>query len=509
MPEGNPDPTAPGAPLSLSGPERQILLELRRHPDVPFEEGELSERLKLPEETVRGTLQRLRSKHLTTVDEEHLEERRLTPRGREALARGLPERRLLARLSAGPVPAAPSGLPEGEYTDEERSAAIGILRRRGYLSDGVPLRLKPDAPAADHPFPEERLLRQVDEGEEEIDPTVFAALRKRGLVTVDHRSVKRWRASEEGQNLPLSEGGEGELGAVTTAMLLSGSWKGQTFRPYDVRARVPFVTGARPHPYLEWLREFEEILIGLGFQQEEGPLLESEFWNADVLFMPQEHPARSIHDVLSVRTVRGRGPPGELLERVAAVHEGRPIPGEEAAITPGWRTPYDRELSRRPVLRSQTTAVSARFLARGPKAPFRMYCIDRNFRRDAVDATHHVEFGQCEGVLGESGVTLRHLVGVFRELAEAIGIRELKIRPSYFPFTEPSIEGYVRHPTLGWIEVFPGGLFRPEVLRPLGIDVPVAAWGIGVTRLAMIALGVSDIRELFQDDLTELRGGAT
>ncbi|MCI4367133.1 MAG: phenylalanyl--tRNA ligase subunit alpha, partial [Thermoplasmata archaeon] len=124
------------------------------------------------------------------------------------------------------------------------------------------------------------------------------------------------------------------------------------------------------------------------------------------------------------------------------------------------------------------------------------------------DATHHVEFRQCEGVLGGEGVSLRNLVGVFRALADAIGIRDVKIRPSYFPFTEPSIEGYVRHPRLGWIEVLPGGMFRPEVLRPLGISVPVAAWGIGVTRLAMVSLGVNDIRELFEDDVARLAGGA-
>lgn len=294
---------------------------------------------------------------------------------------------------------------------------------------------------------------------------------------------------------------------MTPALLASGGWKEVELRPYDVRAPVPFLTGARPHPYLAWVREFEEILIGLGFVQAEGPLLESEFWNADVLFMPQEHPSRSIHDVLSVDLASSRGPPAELLARVSAVHEGRALPGDARPITPGWRAPYDPGIARRPVLRSQTTAVSARFLAGRPSAPFRMYCLDRNFRHDAVDATHHVEFGQCEGVLGEEGVSLRHLVGMFRELAGAIGIRDLRIRPSYFPFTEPSIEGYVKHPRLGWIEVFPGGLLRPEVLRPLGIEVPVAAWGIGITRLAMIALGVNDIRDLFLDDLARLRGG--
>jgi phenylalanyl-tRNA synthetase alpha chain len=217
--------------------------------------------------------------------------------------------------------------------------------------------------------------------------------------------------------------------------------------------------------------------------------------------MPQEHPARSIHDVLTVRGASGQLPPAALLERVAAAHEGRPLAPGEAPLSVGWRYPYDREIARRPVLRSQTTAVSAHFLAQRPVPPFRMYCLDRNFRRDAVDASHHVEFHQCEGILGGEEVSLRHLVGMFRALAEAIGIREIRIRPSYFPFTEPSIEGYVRHPSLGWIEALPGGLFRPEVLRPLGIEVPVAAWGIGVARLAMVALGVSDIRDLFDDDL--------
>ena len=272
-------------------------------------------------------------------------------------------------------------------------------------------------------------------------------------------------------------------------------------------AVVPFVAGARPHPYAAWLDEFAEILVGLGFEVAEGPLLETEFWNGDVLFMPQDHPARSIHDVLHVDDVKGHPPESALLERVAAAHEGRPIPPDAQPLSQGWSDRYDRALAARPVLRSQTTAVSARYLSHQPSAPFRMFSIGRNFRYEALDARHHIEFGQCEGVLGQEGISVRHLVGIFTELAEAIGIRELKFRPSYFPFTEPSVEGYVRHPRLGWMEVFPGGLFRPEVLRPLGITVPVAAWGIGITRLAMTALGYNDIRELFLDDVSRLRGG--
>lgn len=506
MPEASGDAPVGAAPVALSGPERTLLLALRER-EGPADEESLGREVALPADQVRGSLQRLRSKHLTVVEEEHETVMRVTPKGEAVRARGLPERRFLDALKHHGGSLTPAEASEAGLEEEERSAAIGILRRRGLLAEGLPFRLRAEAAVSEGPLPEETVLTQVAEGASDADPAIVEALERRGLVRRDHRSIKRWSASEEGRHLPLAPAGEELLGSVTPEMMRSGLWKGRTFRPYDVRAPVPYLTGARPNPYIAWLQEFEEILVGLGFEQAEGPLLETEFWNNDALFMPQDHPARSIHDALSVEGVEGKPPAPELLARVAAVHEGRPLPGTTIPLGPGWPGSYDVRVAQRPVLRSQTTAVSARYLARNPSPPFRMFSIDRNLRREEVDARHHLEFAQCEGIIGEEGLDLRHLVGVFRTLAEAIGIRELKIRPSYFPFTEPSIEGYVRHPHLGWIEVFPGGLFRPEVLRPFGVEVPVIAWGIGVTRLAMVALGCNDIRELFQDDLAELTSG--
>jgi len=504
VPGASDDAPDAAAPLTLSAPERTVL-ELLRAAASELDEEEVSRRSGLPADQVPGSLQRLRSKHLAVVQEEHLRSLHLTPRGSDAVARGLPERRLLAVLARlGPV--APSELV-AELPDEgERTAAIGILRRRGLLEDGVPLRVRPGAALAGVATEEERVLNDIGAGRTPADAAHVPALERRGLVRSETRSRRRWTASEEGRRLPLGPVGVESLGALTPALLASRAWSTRPLRPYDVRATVPFTTGARPNPYLAWLQQFEEVLIGLGFEEAAGPLLETEFWNNDVLFMPQDHPARSIHDALAVDGVVGQLPAPALLARVAAAHEGRPLPGENDPLSPGWGGTYDPDVARRAVLRSQTTAVSARFLAQAPRPPFRMYSIDRNFRRESVDAQHHLEFWQSEGIVGAPGMTVRHLVGLFRELADAIGVRELKIRPSYFPFTEPSIEGYVRHPRLGWMEVFPGGLFRPEVLRPLGIDVPVLAWGVGITRLAMVALGCNDIRELFADDLDELRG---
>jgi len=507
VPGGSDEASDGAVPIVLSGPERSVLAALRASDELPIEEGELAAQLGLGPDVVRGSLQRLRSKHLAAVEEEHLTDRRLTPRGETAVASGLPERRLLDALRReGRVLAGNAAGVEG-LSEEERSAAIGILRRRRYLADGLPFRLREGAPAAEDALPEELVLKQVANGEEEIDEPIFEVLERRGLVRTDHRSVKRWAPTEEGRRLPIAAPGEELLGGLTPELLLTGAWRSRAFRPYDVRAPVPFVTGARPNAYAAWLEEVEEILVGLGFEQAEGPLLETEFWNNDVLFMPQDHPARSVHDALSVSGLVGRPPPEGLLARVAAAHEGRPLPGEAHPIGPGWGVQYDPAIAARPVLRSQTTAVSARYLAGRPTPPFRVFSVDRNFRREEVDARHHIEFTQCEGIIGEEGIDLRHLVGMFRAFAEAIGIREMKIRPSYFPFTEPSLEGYVRHPRHGWMEVLPGGVFRPEVLRPLGIDVPVIAWGIGIGRLALVALGKDDLRELFSDDLAALNGG--
>jgi phenylalanyl-tRNA synthetase alpha chain len=501
VPEENPDTDNPPVSADLSLPEATLLAALRAGSE-PCSEESLVEETGLHEEAVRGSLQRLRSKHLAIVLEENLARVRLTPRGEATVNDGLPERRLLDALRAGA-----SDAPD--LTPTERSAAIGILRRRGFLAPGAPFRLSSEGPAlAQGPIPEETALQALARGEEPPDPTLLPALERRGLARTEHITRRRWLASEEGRAFPLDARTAEKVGALTREWLASGNWRDAAFRPYDVRADVPYVGGARPHPYAAWLEEFSEVLVGLGFEEAEGPLVETEFWNGDALFMPQDHPARSIHDVLHVEGVRGRAPASELLGRVAAAHEGRPIPPAKEPLSVGWTAHYDRALAGQPVLRSQTTAVSARYLARGPKPPFRMFSIGRNFRFEALDARHHIEFGQCEGVIGQEGVSLRHLIGIFTELSEAIGIRELKFRPSYFPFTEPSVEGYVRHPRHGWMEVFPGGLLRPEVLRPLGIDVPVAAWGIGITRLAMTALGINDIRDLFNDDLGMLRGGS-
>ncbi len=413
----------------------------------------------------------------------------LTPRGKEVLSAGLPEHRLLDAIRArGPLTM--DVVNTLGLRDEERSAAIGILRRRGLLADGVPLRFKADTPLKAGPLPEELVLRQISNGETELDAAVVEGLERRGLARTDHRSIKRWAPSDEGRRIALVEEGRG---APRRAYSRAPDERRLARTGVPTRTtcgrRSPWSAALGRMPTSRGSRSSRRSSSASGSRRRRARCSRPSSGTTTSCSCP-----RTIRRARSTTPSRSKGspgtrPPATSSPASAAVHEGRPLPGDAMPVGPGWPRRYNPAIAARPVLRSQTTAVSARFLARHPAPPFRMYSIDRNFRREEVDAQHHLEFQQAEGIVGAEGMTIRHLVGLFRSLAEAIGIRELKIRPSYFPFTEPSIEGYVRHPRLGWMEVFPGGLFRPEVLRPLGIDVPVLAWGVGITRLAMVALG--------------------
>ncbi|HID01782.1 MAG TPA: phenylalanine--tRNA ligase subunit alpha, partial [Desulfobacterales bacterium] len=248
--------------------------------------------------------------------------------------------------------------------------------------------------------------------------------------------------------------------------------------------------------------EIRELLIGLGFEEVSSPPIEVNFWNCDALFMPSDHPARGIHDIFYIKDFKtSKVAKKEIWNNVKETHENGWI-----TSSTGWGH-WNPKLALRLILRSQTTAVSARYLSTLTEKdlPRKMFTIDKNYRPDRIDSTHLPEFNQCEGIVVGENVNLRHLIGFIKTIAEAFGIKEVKFQPAFFPFTEPSVVGYIKHPKLGWIEALPGGIFRPEVVLPLGIKVPVLAWGLGIDRLAMVALEIEDIRMLLTHNLNWLR----
>jgi len=441
----------------------------------------------------------------------------LTELGKQQLEQGTPAQRIFNLLKAE----GPHTLPDlAEKLGLEKSdtgSAFGILSKTKACRMGEGNRA--EAVADEAPF-EVKIATEVlskaaksplEESQLTDDERAFVSKnsKKRGAAGAPLKLIEReevfYRLTEAGSEakaalLAAHITGE-ELGALTNAMLSTGSWKEGTFRPYSLNTAPARLIPGRRNPYGAYLQWVKDKLCALGFEEFDGPLVENEFWNGDALFMPQFHSARDIHDVYYVKhPSHAKKIEEPYLSQVAATHEN----GWKAGSR-GWRYGFDHDFTRRQVMRSQGTVLSAKTLPHA-KVPGKYFGVARCFRYDQVDATHGADFYQTEGIVLGEDVNLKTLLGLLKMFAEEVaGAEEVRYVPGYFPFTEPSIEVHIKHPVLGWFELGGSGIFRPEVTKALGVDVPVLAWGLGIDRMALMHLGLNDLRELFTPDIESVR----
>ena len=468
---------------------------------------QIAERSGITVAQARSAVERLRLRQALDQTAEHIYRTvTLTDQGRKSAQEKLPELRLWATLKEQSPLAIQDLQRRDDMERSEAGAAFGALRKSGaVVVEGGRARLAEAAGAGEFEARQQLLEKVAAAGELPLESLATTERdwlndrRLRPLFQVNEAKAREYRLTATGVALrPQAEAIQDEISRLTPAMLQDGSWRGRRFRRYNIGLPPRLVAGYR-NAYRRFLDQTKQTLLGLGFEEMRGSLVENEFWNMDALFMPQFHPAREIHDVYFVQDpTHAREIAEPYLANVAAAHEGAAAYG-----TRGWGYVFDKKRARRLVLRSQGTALSARTLTSQPKIPGKYFSMARCFRYDSVDATHAPDFIQIEGIVLSPGVTMRHLLGILmlfaREIAQA---REIRAVPDYYPFTEPSVQVHMRHPALGWIELGGAGIFRPEVTLPLGIDVPVIAWGLGLDRMAMVALGKNDIRHLFTNNLT-------
>jgi len=287
---------------------------------------------------------------------------------------------------------------------------------------------------------------------------------------------------------------------IDEQMLTSGSWRTTEFKPYNLKARgVDISTGAL-HPLMKIRAHFRSVLLQMGFEEmPTNNFVESSFWNFDALFQPQQHPARDSHDTFFLTAPStALQIPEDYKVRVQKVHEQ----GGYDSI--GYRYKWSLDEAKKNILRTHTTAVSTRMLYQlaqnKPFTPKKYFSIDRVFRNEAIDFTHLAEFHQVEGLVADRNLTLGDLIGVIKTFFEQIGITDVKFKPAYNPYTEPSMEIFGFSKELNkYIEIGNSGMFRPEMLLPMGLpeDVRVIAWGLSLERPTMIKYGIKNIRDLF------------
>ena len=462
--------------------EQKILKSLLEKQNLTPEE--LSEKSQLSIDQVRRGIEWLKFKDLVQVTESEKSFVALGKRGTESLQKGLPERQLVNYLKSLHT----SSCEINEVKDQlknEFSPAIANAKKNAWIEiheNRIMLKGYHDTTS------EEKIIKLIASKnpatvplDEIEDRDALDLLKKRPeFVTLTSTKYTTVSVTEKGAE------------AAKNASQVTDE---SASRAIDVEAPAPTVFAARSHPLADVIDEVREIFVSLGFTELVGNSTQSSFWNFDALFIPQDHPAREMQDTFYLKDVSAK-----------SVATPKQIKQVEAAHKNGWHYDWRLDAAKRMVLRTHTTCVTIKELADHEYDDARLFSIGRVFRNEKVSYKHLVEFNQVEGVVVGKNVTLRDLMGLQMEFYRKMGIKKAKFWPTFFPYTEPSLQSMIYNERLGkWVELFGMGIFRPEVTKPLGIKHPVLAWGGGIERIAMLKYGLDDVRELYNNKLGWLR----
>lgn len=453
--------------------EKQIIKSLKESKSSTPEK--LVESTKLSIDQVRRGMEWLKLKGLADIQEIEKTFLRLGKNGLDAKNNGLPERKLVNEIQEGPK----SFEEIRNVLKSDFNAAIANAKKndwiqieKGESSSKISLKGKAlpssEEKLIDFLGAEDKLVNDI----EDID--ALTLLKKRpDFITENFTKFKTISLSEKAKDIDV----DSSTGAI------------------DVEAKVPTTYVARIHPLKETINEIREIFVSLGFSEVLGNLTQPSFWNFDALFTPQDHPAREMQDTFYLKDMKAsKFATSTQINQVSRSHKK------------GWRYDWNMSEAQRMTLRTHTTCVTIKHLADNKPDESRIFSLGRVFRNEKVSYKHLAEFNQVEGVVIGKNVTLRDLMGLQEEFYRRIGLTKIKFWPTFFPYTEPSLQSMVYNDRLGkWIELFGMGIFRPEVTKPLGITKPVLAWGGGIERIAMLKYGLDDVREFYNNNLNWLR----
>ena len=383
---------------------------------------ELSQQAGIPLSSVLSFSQSLKEKGYISVEQTEEKRAALTPEGQGYAAKGLPEQSVHLKAQSGAFVSSLSPI--------ERAVGLPWASRNEWV--------KIDGGRLSSLCPQEQYFLQVAllkiSRHEQVDDATLSMLLKRKLVSqtsvkktyIEPTALSPEKEFTASENVSLEESisTSHTINTITRDMLLSGSYKGALFRPYDVSAPAEIPSPAKRHAISRLRAKISRIFADMGFDEMEGPEAQSAFWNFDALFQPQDHPARELADTFYLKSPYPLPEDAELVSRIKKVHEKC------------WGGDWSEEVAKKGVLRTHTTAVSASCLyseCKGSNAPKKYFSIGKVYRNEATDYKHLAEFFQVEGIVVWEGATFRDLLGLLREFYRKLGFDKIRFQPSYFP----------------------------------------------------------------------------
>lgn len=423
--------------------------------------------------------------------------------------KGLPERRLLNLLNEKKIISFQKAQKSSYLSNDEFKAALGALKKKALVEiKNGKISLNANREEIAKKTLEESLIEALPIEQDLLKPEQLHALKslqnRKNIIEIKEKQLIEIKLNELGKELIKSKEIQQNLVEEITPELLK-NWKGKKFRRYDVTSPLPEIYGGKKHFVNQALEYIRKIWIEMGFEEMSGNMIQSSFWVFDSLFTPQDHPARELQDTFFLNE-KVELPEKKLVKKIKETHE-KGISGSK-----GWNYNWSEEESKKAVLRTHTTCLSAQKLYELSKLPLekrkgKFFALGKNFRNETVDWCHGFEFYQTEGIVIDENANFQHLLGYLKQFYKKMGFGKIRFAPAYFPYTEPSVEIHAYHPEKKvWLELGGAGIFRPEITTPLlGKNIPVLAWGQGVDRIIMDYYKIKDLRELYKNDIKQLR----
>ena len=441
----------------------------------------------------------LTDKGLTQLSETVSTEVKLGAQGQSALSEGLLEARLWDWYKSASEPSMAN--LQQSFARHEAGPGIGLLKKLGVTMTGGSFTCADEAKVSEAIAARQDFLAKLPQIVSDLDDDMLNHFKsRRNFIEFVDSTTRTWTLTPEGSSIDSNLLVETTMvNEITPELLQSDAWKDAEFRRFDVTLESATPRTGRSHPMQSLIERIRHIFLEMGFSEIVEDYVQTAGWNMDALFIPQDHPAREMQDTFYLDNPKSMDLPKDLTDKWSEIHRT----GGDTGST-GWGGDFSPETSQKGLLRTHTTVNTIQYLAENPNQPCRMFAVDRVFRKEAIDRTHLPEFHQIEGIIMEEGANLQMLVTTLKTFYAKMGYPEVRVRPAYFPYTEPSLEIEVKWRGK-WLELGGAGIFRPEVTEPLGIEHPVLAWGMGLERLAMLVLGLDDIRQLYISDLEWLR----
>ena len=419
----------------------------------------------------------------------------------------LPERRLLMILEQSNHLELEEAKKLSKLSENEFKVSLGVLKNKALInmSEGK-ISINATKEELSKKSFEEQLIDMLPVDKSALSPELLYALdnlkKRKDILETKEKSINEFELTSLGKQLAGKEIKSEFLEEVTPEVIKDWA-KGKKFRRYDITAPVPATNGGKKHFVNQSIEYAKRIWTDLGFKEMTGPMIDSSFWVFDALFTPQDHPAREMQDTFFIKDQEAKLPDKKIVNAVKESHEIG-VGGSK-----GWNAKWEEKEAQKIVLRTHTTGLSARTLAslKPEQLPVKYFAIGKVFRNETVDWSHGFEFYQTEGIVVDPKASFRHLLGYLKEFYQKMGYEKIKFVPSFFAYTEPSVEVQVWHPERKlWLELGGAGMFRPEVTIPLlGKPIPVLAWGQGFDRIITEFYKIKDLREMYSNDLKDLR----